>query len=88
VEQADVPVAAHVVEEAHQRAGTLREFEAIEQFILCRGPPAHHVPYVPLRHLVVGEVERLQAMAAQVGDDARGLVPPLHLDADEDMRLP
>src|SRR5205807_4629285 len=33
VEQADVPVAAHAREKAHQRAGPLGELEAVEQLV-------------------------------------------------------
>src|SRR5438876_3498505 len=36
VEQADVPVAAHAREKAHQRAGPLGKFEAIKQLVSSR----------------------------------------------------
>src|SRR5262245_7881697 len=38
VEQADVPVRAHVREELHQRAGPLGELEAIEELVLGQRP--------------------------------------------------
>ena len=60
VEQADVPAAAERVEELEQRAGAFRELESAGAFVprVERAAP-DHVPHVELRHLVVGEVERL-----------------------------
>src|SRR3712207_8041816 len=43
--------------------------------------------HVRLRHLVVREVERFQAVAAQIAHDARGLIARSHLHADEHVRL-
>src|SRR5262249_45279460 len=36
VEQADVPAAAHAVEEAHQRPRAVRKFEAVDDLVLGR----------------------------------------------------
>ena len=92
VEQADVPVGAHARQKAHQRPGPLRKLEAVEQLVggAARVPPdrersvpADHVAHVELGHLVVGKVERLQALALEDLDDFRGLVTAVHLDADE-----
>src|SRR5690349_16437060 len=47
VEERDVPVAAHVGEEVHERAGTFGELEAVEHLLarLARSP-AHEVAHV------------------------------------------
>src|SRR5450432_3696576 len=57
MKQADVPAAAHAVEEAHQRAGAFRELEAVEYLVLgVRRMAAHEMAHMQLGHLVVGQV--------------------------------
>src|SRR5690242_6636152 len=55
MKQADVPTAAERVEELHQRARPLGEFEAARPFLPhVVGAATDHVTDVQLRHLVVG----------------------------------
>jgi len=67
------PVGAHAREKPHQRAWALGKLEAVEQLVgrAAAALPdfggrvaADHVAHVQLRHLVVGKVQRLQALAA------------------------
>ena len=54
----------HAVEEAHQRARALGKLEAVEQFVLRqRRVPADQMAHVQLGHLVVGQIDGLQAVA-------------------------
>ena len=70
MEQADVPARAHQTQELHQRAGPLGEHKAEQTFILRqRRLAAHHVADVVLGQLVVGQVQRLEAMFAEVVGD-------------------
>ena len=54
------------VEELHQRAGPLRELEAVEPLVgEARGPAADHVADMDLGHLVVAHVDGAVAGVAQ-----------------------
>ena len=87
VEQADVPAAAHAGQELHQRARPLRELEAVEDLVLRRRRvPADQVPDVQLRHLVVGQVVRLDPALPELGQQLLGLAPVRDLDPDEEVR--
>ncbi|SPC08061.1 hypothetical protein CT19431_190026 [Cupriavidus taiwanensis] len=87
VEQADVPVRAHARQELHQRARALGELEAVQQFVMRqRRAPAHHVADMLLGKLVVGQVQRVEAMLAEAGGDLVVLSAAGNLHANEDMR--
>nr|GEU28525.1 hypothetical protein [Tanacetum cinerariifolium] len=79
VAQRDIPVRRHAVQEAHQRARALGEFEAVQQLAVGqRALAAHQVAHVGLGQLVVGQVQcaeivglegaRQRARFAAVGD--------------------
>src|ERR1700730_5371618 len=54
------------MQELQQRAGALREFEAVQQFIAdAARVPADHVAHVQLRHLVIGHVGDREIRGAQ-----------------------
>ena len=74
VEQADVPAGAHGRQKLHQGAGSLGEHEAQQAFVVrqCR-MPAHHVPNVLLRQIVVRQVQRFKTMLFQVQGDLAAL---------------
>ena len=67
------------------RSGNSKRYSS--SFFAQRRASADHVAHVQLGHLVVGEIERLQPVAAQVAHDARRFLAPRDLDADEDVRL-
>jgi hypothetical protein len=73
VEQADVPARAHQVQKLEQRARPLRKHETQQSLIFCKhGMPAHHVPDMFFGQIIVGQVNGLKAVPAQVrGDLAR-----------------
>ena len=55
----------------HQRAGPLREHEAQQALVRASRVPADHVADVLLGHLVVGQVERVEAVRRlQVGESS------------------
>ncbi len=75
VEQADVPAAAQFVQERHERAGTLGELESAELLVGDIGAAAaDHVAHVQLRHLVVGQFDRVIPTARQRGREVRGIL--------------
>lgn len=62
MEQADVPVVAHVVEEVHQCAGAVGKFKPVNNFILDRmRPSADQMTHVQFGHFVVAHVLGRQA---------------------------
>ena len=69
VEQADVPARRHARQEAHQRAGPLREDEAVAAArpAARAAAAADHVADVLLGQLVAGQVERREAVARRSG---------------------
>ena len=87
VEEADVPAAAHAVEERHQRARPLGKLEAIEDLVVRRRRvPADEMADVELRHLVVGQVVGLDPAVLELREQLVGLAAVRDLDADEDVR--
>jgi hypothetical protein len=88
VEEADVPVLTHAVEEAHERSRALRKLEPIQHLVLgARGAAADEVAYVQLRHLVVAQVERTDPVSFERAGETLGLESPAHFEADEDVRI-
>ena len=58
VEQADIPVRPHRLQETQQRARAFRKFEAEQALVLQSVRVAtHHVAHVQLRHFVVAHVD-------------------------------
>src|SRR6266540_3635905 len=87
MEHADVPAAAHAVQELHQRARPLGELEAVDDLVLGRRRvPTDEMAHVQLRHLVVGQVVCLDAASLELGEQFRRLVAAGDLDADEKVR--
>ena len=78
---------AERLQELHERSRALRELEAVEPLVARRGPPAHHVAYVALRHLVVGEVESRVAALAERRRDREPVLARGGPQAHEDVRL-
>ncbi len=88
MKQADVPVRAHAVQELHQRTRPFREFEAVKQLVVGKRCVAtHEMANVEFRHFVVGKIQGTQVMPLQHGDQFRGLLAVMHLDADKDVRF-
>ena len=70
VEQADVPARAHQAQKLHERAGPLGEHKAQQPLVLSqRGVATHHVAYVLFGQLIVGQVQRVEAVFREVGCD-------------------
>ena len=87
VEQADVPVGRHRLEEPHQGARPLRKLETEQALVRGqRRATADEVADVQLGHLIVGQVQRLETVAGEMGGDLFALALPGRLDADEDVR--
>jgi hypothetical protein len=64
VEKRNVPVGSQAFEEGQQRAGALRKFESVDEFVLQkRGPATDHVAYMILRHLVLAQIHYWIALA-------------------------
>src|SRR4030095_16303633 len=76
VEKADVPTPRERVEEVSQRARTLGKLEAAQTFVLyVRCMAADHMADVQLGHLVVRQIDRFVAGAAELRDERVGILP-------------
>src|SRR5690606_8561865 len=66
MEQADVPVRIHRLQEAGQRTRPLGKLEPEQHLVLCqRRAAAHHIPKVSLRKLVASQVQSFQSLLAE-----------------------
>ena len=88
MEQRDIPVRRHAVQEAHQRARPFRELETIQQFVMGqRTFAADQMADMQLGQLVTGQVERLVAVLFKRARQHPGLAAAAHLQADKHMRF-
>ena len=70
MKEADVPVGAHGAQKLHQGTWTLGENKAQQSLILSlRAGATHHVSNVLFGQVVVGQVQSLEAMLAQVSSN-------------------
>src|SRR5690606_21241800 len=88
VEQADVPVVSHGVQELHQRSRFLRELKAIDFFMfrLWR-MAAYQMPQMQFGHFVISEVGRWQPVCLEVLDQPGCFRTVMNRNADKDMRF-
>ena len=83
MEQGDVPIAAQLLQEAQQGAGTFRELEAVQQLRLAaKGAAADHVPHMQLGGFVFRHVRHLIASAGQGIEQGAPVFPRIDLQAD------
>src|SRR5690606_38351514 len=84
VEQADVPARSHEAQEFQQRAWPLRKDEAQQALVLSQWRmAADHVTQVLLGQVVVGQVQRPETLAVEVGRNLGRLALALRAQANE-----
>src|SRR6266540_3448480 len=87
VEQADVPAAAKLLEECHQRAWTLGELEPAEPLVHDLGASAaDHVTDMQFCRLVSRQIDRRVAAVVQRRGDLCRVLTRARRNADEDVR--
>ena len=69
MEQADIPICFHSLQELVQGARALWKFEAIQVLIFDVCAPAHHVANVQARHIVAGQIRHREAVLPEFCQD-------------------